>query len=111
MPNLRTLADLGRGESTDLIEGLLRKGQSIILCGSDTAATSLLALQLAEDIASGDEFLGKYPTAKGEVLFLDTDEERLERDRKALNKKVSAEKGVKVPPLGAGSDRDVVRLV
>ncbi len=102
MPNLRTLADLGRGESHDLIEGLLRKGQSIILCGSDLAATSLLALQLALDIAGGEEFLGKYPTTKGEVLFLDANEERLERDRKTLNKKITAEKGVKVPSLRLG---------
>lgn len=111
MPNLRTLYEIGRSESEDVIEGLVRKGHSLILSGSDHEATSLLALQLASDIAEGAEFLGKYSTAKGEVLFLDTDEQRLERDKKILNRKASAEKGVKVPHLGPGSERNIVATV
>jgi hypothetical protein len=110
MPNLRTLADLIKGESHSIIEGLLQKNQSVILCGSDAEATALLALQLASDVAGGREFLGKYSTCGGPVLFFDKDEQRLKRDARALDRKKSATENIIVPELWAGSERDAVRL-
>jgi hypothetical protein len=110
MPNLRTLADLIRGESHSVIEGLIHKNQSVILCGSDAEATSLIALQLATDVAGGREFLGKYPTCGGPVLLFDKDEQRLKRDGTALERKKSANENIIVPELGQGSERDAVRI-
>ena len=110
MPNLRTLADLIKGESHSIIEGLLQKNQSVVLSGNDPDATSLLALQLATDVAGGKEFLGKYATCGGPVLFFDRDDQRLKRDGKALDRRKSTNENIIVPELGAGGERDAVRL-
>src|ERR1700680_3702730 len=104
MPNLRTLADLIKGESHSIIEGLLQKNQSVILSGNDPEATSFLALQLATDVAGGKEFLGKYATCGGPVLFFDRDDERVKRDGKALDRRKSTNESIIVPELGPGGE-------
>ena len=105
---LPTLSDFLRGDSPWLIEGLLAKGQSMILSGTDPKANSLLALQLALDVASGKDFLGQFPTLGGSVLFLDLDKAQLRRNAEALNRKQDATEKIVLEPEGC---RDLIALV
>ena len=106
----RTLTDILKGESHSIIEGLLQKNQSVILSGSDADATSLLALQLATDVAGGKEFLGKYATCGGPVLFFDKDYGRIKRDGTFLERKKSTTDNVIFPDLSPGSEQSALRL-
>lgn len=77
-----------RGE--EVIEGLLRVGEVMILVSNSKAGKSWMAHQIAWSIATGSEFLGMR-TKKGKVLIIDTElksgdmDFRLTEVAKALN--------------------------
>jgi hypothetical protein len=52
-----------------LIEGILHKGEKMLLGGAAKIGKTWLALDLAVSVASGTPWLG-YPTQKGRVLFI-----------------------------------------
>jgi RecA-family ATPase len=94
---LPTLTQIIKGESPWIVEGLLPKGQSVILSGSDAKATSLLAVQIALAIAGGKELFG-YETSASKILFLDSDKARIRRDAVTLSAKASVTDNISVGP-------------
>lgn len=96
-----------KGESAWIVDKLLLKGQSVILSGTDSKATSLLALQIALTIAGGKDLFG-YSTSASKILFLDADKARIKRDAQTLSAKTSATDNVSVGPE---NERDYVKLV
>ena len=75
-----------------VIQGLLRRGESMNIIASPKAGKSWLAGDLAITLASGRDWLGIYPTSPGKVLLIDNELHReTVTDRIA---KVSAARGV-----------------
>lgn len=75
----------------ELIEGVIRKGQKMLLTGPSKAGKTYALLELAAAIASGTKWMGNFQCAKGRVLYinLELDENlithRLEDLLKALD--------------------------
>jgi len=65
-------------ESVDtewLIEGMIPRGGIGVWTGNRATFKSFLVLNAAYCISNGLNFLGKYPTAKGKVIYLDKETE------------------------------------
>lgn len=63
---LENMADLPE----ELIEGLLRRGDQMLIAGASKTSKSFLALELAVAVATGRDWLGKYPCRRGRVLYI-----------------------------------------
>jgi AAA domain len=104
------LSDVVRGSSSYVIEPVLTKGFSVMLFG-EAADTSLLMLQLALDIASGKPFLGEFPTTPGEVIFVDSNTQRIQADAQTLNRKLAGMENVTVISLLPGERVNLASVV
>lgn len=107
---ITSLTEIIRGESHYIIDKLLQKRSSILLSGN-IADASLLALQLALDVAAGKPFLGEYQTSLGEVLFIEKDRFRLQRDGQTLNRRPAGTDNLTAAILEAGDERELVRVM
>jgi hypothetical protein len=79
-----------------IVEGILYAQEFIILSGPAKIGKSLLSLNLALSVASGEKFLGRFATRQGRVLILQTEiapDAFGDRIRKML-KIVSVESGI-----------------
>ncbi len=56
-----------------VIEGLLRKGETMNVVAASKVGKSWLALDLALSVASGTPWLGKHRTTPGSVLYIDNE--------------------------------------
>lgn len=63
-------------ESLPIIEGHLWKEDCAMILGSEKAGKSVLAMQMFVNIASGTDFLGKYTTTQGPVVYVQAEGKR-----------------------------------
>lgn len=75
---LKNMADLPE----ELIEGLLRRGDQMLIAGGSKTSKSFLALELAVAVATGRDWLGKYPCRRGRVLYINGEVERPMMERR-----------------------------
>lgn len=54
----------------ELVEGLLRRGDQMLIAGGSKTSKSFLALELAVAVATGRDWLGNYHCRRGRVLYL-----------------------------------------
>lgn len=92
---ITSLTDILQNDSNWIVDPLLQKQKSIILAGN-VEDTSLLALQLALDVAAGKPFLGEYPTSLGKVLSIEKDKARLRENGHMLARRQAGTDNVSV---------------
>ena len=56
-----------------IIEGLIRRGETMNVIAPPKTGKSWLAIDLAIAVATGRAWLGQYPTVKGDVLIIDNE--------------------------------------
>ena len=61
--------------SPELIGGILREGNKMIITGESKAGKTCLSQELAVCIAEGKPWLGKFPCAQGKVLYINLEVE------------------------------------
>lgn len=61
--------------SPELIGGILREGNKMIITGESKAGKTCLSQELAVCIAEGKEWLGKFPCEQGKVLYINLEVE------------------------------------
>ncbi len=54
----------------DVIEGLLHRGAKMVLGGASKTFKTWTLIDLAVSVATGTDFLGKFPTKRGRVLYI-----------------------------------------
>ncbi len=54
-----------------VVDRLIDAGETVLFIARQKEGKSTLALQLAIDVSCGDAFLGRYPTTKATVLYVD----------------------------------------
>lgn len=80
---------------TPIIDGLLREGETMNVIASPKTGKSWLVTDLALSIATGQPWLGTFPTRRGNVLLLDnelhaeTSADRIPRVAEARNVRIS----------------------
>lgn len=82
-----------------LVDGLIARHGVTGLSADPGVGKTFLALELARAVVTGSDFLGKFPTREGAVLFVGQDASLMEYARQ-LRKVISAEYKVE-RPLGA----------
>lgn len=66
----------------ELIEGLLRRGDQMLIAGASKTSKSFLALELAVAVATGRDWLGKYPCRQGRVLYINGEVKQAHMERR-----------------------------
>lgn len=66
----------------EIIGGILRRGQRMLIAGGSKTSKSFLALELAVSAALGREWLDTYPCRAGRVLYINGEISRASFDRR-----------------------------
>ena len=72
-------------ETKWLVDKFLPLQESSLLCGQWGHYKSFIALSLAKAVATGEKWLGQYPTIKRPVLYLDKENSRNEIGKRVRN--------------------------
>jgi hypothetical protein len=80
---------------TPIIDGLLREGETLNIIGPSKTGKSWFALSLTMAIASGRDWLDRYPVQRGRLLYIDNElhretfQHRVETVARAMDLKMS----------------------
>ncbi len=83
-----------------IVSDVLRPGEIMNIIGPTRCGLSMLALNLAAAVASGKNWLGKFPCKQGRVLFVDNElrDHEFERRCKALRIPAEQIERARLPP-------------
>lgn len=72
--NMEQYLNTGRFPDPEpIVDGLLSNNELAILSGSAKAGKSMLAIDVARSVSTGDRFLGKFPCIQRNVILLQTE--------------------------------------